>query len=430
VRLRRSVLWVGTAALLAVTFVVVWQRSAAEACGGVERVEDPRNPLMSPALMQQRPDPRRDRLVAAVQKWRPPFGEVLGGVDYYYDQWLRLYGVEGGALAWTKRNAPVTMLAADDLAPVWALRPESNRVAWDASADRFLLASLSDSAPTSLYVADLATGERRWCARLGTTHSEGDPFTTAVQPGGSVLVASGSGSGVGVVRLGPDGDEDWRSTVAGADRADFLGTFGDLVVVGGREEAHLTDGQYPVPSGPALTALDDSGKTVWSHHPGNGTVHVVGVHGGLLVLLEHDGEGARLVALDAEGNQAWTATPPPTALQSTLRGGVVLLKSRDALLGLSADNGRRLWRQQIPPTFTPYGFTLGAMPSLDAGHLLLPTTEDLRILDVRSGRQRSFPMPVDGINTTFWPYQLVATDELIGVVTNTAAVVVKRGQRR
>lgn len=429
-RLRRSVLWVVMAALLAATFVVIWQRSAAQACGGVERVEDPTNPLMSPALMQQRPDERRDRLVAAVEKMGPPFGQVLAGVGYYYDQWLRLYGVEGGALAWTKRNAPVTMLAADDLEPLWALRPQTRRVAWDASADGFLLASLSKSAPTKLYAADLATGERRWCAQLRTSHKEGDPFSTALQADGSVLVASRAGSAIEVVRLDRDGDEDWRTTVAGADRADFLGTFGDVIVVGGREEAHLADGQFPTPSGPALTALDDSGNTVWSHHAGGVTVHVVGVHGDLLVLLEHDGEGARLVALDAEGNQAWTAAPPPSAMQATLRGGVVLLKSRDALLGLSADDGRRLWRQPVPQTFTPYGFTLAAMPSLDAGHLLLPTTEDLRVLDVRSGRQRTFPMPVDGINTTFWPYQLVATDELIGVVTNTGAVVVKRGQRR
>ena len=36
------------------------------------------------------------------------------------------------------------------------------------------------------------------------------------------------------------------------------------------------------------------------------------------------------------------------------------------------------------------------------------------------------PLPKDGINTTYWPYQLAVSAGLIAVATNTGAVVVRR----
>jgi hypothetical protein len=56
----------------------------------------------------------------------------------------------------------------------------------------------------------------------------------------------------------------------------------------------------------------------------------------------------------------------------------------------------------------------------------MPTTTDLVVLDVRNGSQEEYPLPVDGINTTYWPYQLAVTGDAIGVVTNTGAVVARR----
>ena len=77
-------------------------------------------------------------------------------------------------------------------------------------------------------------------------------------------------------------------------------------------------------------------------------------------------------------------------------------------------------------TYFPYGFTLAQMPSLDAEHVLMPTTGGLVVLDVRDGSQEGHPLPVDGISTTYWPYQLAVTSDAIAVVTNTGAVVARR----
>lgn len=432
-RHRRTALVALVGLLLAGTLALTWHRIEQRSCGaGVTSVADPVDPLMSAALMRKRPDEHRDTLAAAVARMGPPFGEVLAGVDYYYEQWLHLYGAPGedggGVLAWTKRNAPVTMLAADTLEPVWALRPDSRRVAWDVSADSFLLLRLSADRPTEVIEHDLATGERRWCARLETSNRDGDPITTTFLADDSVVIAAQDGSGrTSLVRLSTDGDEQWQRSSRAVDRADFVGALGDLVVVGGREEFHLADGRYPTPEGADITAFSArTGKPVWQHSTDGGSVHVVGVSDRLVVLLERRADGVRLAALDEKGHEAWSVALPPSALQATLRSGTVVVKSQEAITAHAASDGHRLWKFRIPTTFTPYGFTLAMMPSLDADHLLLPTTRDLRVLGLRTGRQRRLPMPTDGINTTYWPYQLLATDRLVGVVTNTGAIVARR----
>lgn len=399
-------------------------------CGTlVSQVADPGDPLMTPALMDQRPEPHRDALRAAVAGWGAPFGPVLAGVDYNYDQWLHLYAVTGGTLAFTKRNAPVTFLSDEDAAPVWALRPSTKQIAWDASDDTFVMLTLPAKKPIEVQAFDLASGAPRWCFRMKSFYEDGDPLTTDFLDDGSVLVAAKSGSSAEVVRLSGDhGKVLWRTLLPSVDRADFVGRFGSQVVVGGREDHHLASGQFPAPGGPSLTGVEaDTGTFRWRYTP-RGTAHVLGVDGAHLLLLEHDST-TRLVALKSNGRVAWTHRVPAGALQSTLRGGVVVLKAANAYLGYQAASGKPLWRLPIPQktTFTPYGFTLGEMPSLDSTHLLLPTTTELWVLDVLSGQpSQRFPMPTDGINTTYWPYQLLATPRVLGVVTNTGAVLARR----
>jgi hypothetical protein len=81
------------------------------------------------------------------------------------------------------------------------------------------------------------------------------------------------------------------------------------------------------------------------------------------------------------------------------------------------------------PQFLPYGFSLASVPLLDADHALIGTTTALRVLDLRTGSTAEHaPLPTDGINTTYWPYQVVVTDRLVGVATNTGAVVLRRRQ--
>ena len=78
------------------------------------------------------------------------------------------------------------------------------------------------------------------------------------------------------------------------------------------------------------------------------------------------------------------------------------------------------------PQFLPYGFELDSVPLLDADHVLIGGTTALHTLDLRTGAMTSAALPTDGINTTYWPYQLAVTDRLIAVATNTGAVVVRR----
>lgn len=408
-------------------------RIRAEQCGGgIERIADPVNPLMDPALMKARPEERRDRLVESVRQMPAPFGRTLAGVDYNYEQWLRLYGVQGGVLAWTKRNAPVTMLSASSMEPTWALRPATKRVAWDASGDTFLLLGLSRTSPTEVSNVALGTGRQRWCSRLATTNEDGAPIATAVLPDGSVVVAAQRDETIEVERLAADdGERLWRVRSGAADRADHLGLLTeDLLVVGGREAFRLGDPRTPLTRGAAIAVLRlDDGKVHWTYSPPDrASVHVVGADAGRLVVLERDGQRTRLFALDDQGREQWSVASPEGSVEAIVRGGAVVVESRSSFHGLSVETGRRLWKWKIPKerTFIPYGFTLAQMPSVDAGHLLMPTTTDLRILDVTTGSQRIFPLPTDGINTTYWPYQLVATDQVLGVVTNTGAVVVER----
>jgi hypothetical protein len=86
------------------------------------------------------------------------------------------------------------------------------------------------------------------------------------------------------------------------------------------------------------------------------------------------------------------------------------------------------WRLPYPdrPRFFPYGFDLDAAPMLDGHHLLLGTTTAVRALDLDTGALRTYPLPTDGISTTYWPYQLAVAGRLVVVVTNTGAVALRR----
>ena len=78
------------------------------------------------------------------------------------------------------------------------------------------------------------------------------------------------------------------------------------------------------------------------------------------------------------------------------------------------------------PQFLPYGFELDSVPLLDDDHVLLGTTTALRTLDLSTGAMTSAALPTDGINTTYWPYQVAVSPGLIAVATNTGAAVVRR----
>jgi outer membrane protein assembly factor BamB len=416
--------------LIVVGVVVVVVRATVPACHD-ELVDQPRSPLLDSARMDAQPDERLDRLAAAVDDLDAPFGDVLAGVGYDYDQWLHLYGIEGGVLAFTKNNAPVTLLDPDTLAVRWSLRPDSKRIAWDASGGRFLLLDLSAKDATRVSSYDVDDGDRVWCAEVGQEHADGDPVSTTFLDGGDVVTALPDGDEVVLTRLsGASGKAVWDRGYTTVGRADFVGQLGDLVVAGGTEEFRLADQAAGTKGGPAIAAVSASdGNPAWTWEADQGSqVHVVGVADDRVVAVERGSDGVRLFALSDDGSQLWSTDPEDAAYEATLRDGVVVMKSAGALYGYDAETGDQLWKEPVPTdrTYFPYGFTLGQMPSLDDEHVLVPTTTELVVLDVRDGSKEGYPLPVDGISTTYWPYQLLVTPDVLGVITNTGAVVARR----
>lgn len=392
-----------------------------------------RSPLLDKAGMADQPDARLDELTAAVDSMGPPLGSVRAGVGFDYGQWLHLYGVSGGVLAWTKNNAPVTYLDETSLAARWSLRPATRRTAWDASVDRFLLLGLAADHGTRVGSFDLATGESRWCTELGARQRAGEPVATAFLPGGDVLVALPGHHGLEMTRLtARHGRQVWERTMSGVDRADYLAPLdSDLVLAGGTEEFRLADVDSTGHGGSVISAFSArNGSTVWSWGAGADTIaHVIGVAGEQVLVELRTATGLQLVSLaTSDGSVSWQRPLPEAAYSSTLRGGTVLVKSNAQVVAFDATDGKQRWSFVIPTdrTFFPYGFTLGLMPSLDETHVLVPTTTALEVLDVTTGKHTDHPLPVDGLSTTYWPYQLLSTDKLIGVVTNTGGVLADR----
>ena len=428
--------------LVVVGVVVVVVRTKVGPCRD-DLVDSPRGPLLSRTQMKAQPDARLDTLAEAVSSMGPPFTDVAAGVGYDYDQWLHLHGIEAGVLAFTKNNAPVTLLDPSTLKPRWSLQPDSNRIAWDASGDRFVLLDLSAKDATRVSAYDTGDGRRVWCAQVDQKNRSSEPVSTAFLDDGDVLTAlpdggssSGSGGGsvgkVAVTRLsGRTGARVWSRSLATAARADYLGPLtDDLVLVGGTEEFRLAEQAPDGKGGAAITAVEAAdGKPAWtwSAEPG-ALVHVVGADSGRVVAVTRGAGGVRLLALSSGGKELWSTVPEDAAYEATLRDGVVVMKSASALYGYDAATGERLWKRTVPTdrTYFPYGFTLGQMPSLDDAHVLVPTTASLVALAVHDGSQVSYALPVDGISTTYWPYQLLATPDLLGVVTNTGAVIARR----
>ncbi len=138
---------------------------------------------------------------------------------------------------------------------------------------------------------------------------------------------------------------------------------------------------------------------------------------------------ARLTAIDRDGKDVWSVVPSPgKAFDAALRTGRVLVRAGEQWSAYDLADGHRLWRRSVParPQFLPYGFELDSVPLLDEDHVLIGGTTALHTLDLGTGAMTSAALPTDGINTTYWPYQLAVTDRLIAIATNTGAVVVRR----
>ena len=428
--------------LLVAAGAVAWARSR-DTCGDAVTslpAAKSSSPFLGAKDRAQQPDENRDTLVDTLSRDPAPIGAVVGAVGYHYEQWAQVSAYAQGIGVRTRDNPDFTMLDDQTLRPRWSVEVHTKRSAYDASAQRYLVATMPATSAPDLVALDAEDGHKRWCAHLGggVVHAD-DPFSTQVLGDQGVAVLGPAGGGKErVVRLsGRDGSQVWQRKVD-ADGGDFLGDLGDgTLLAGGRAQFELFD---PVTmagrkEGPSLVLLDaEDGSTVWTERaPAGSDVHVVGTDPdtGIAVVQEWDGGArtARLTAIDRDGHEVWSVVPAPgKAFDAALRTGRVLVRAGERWSAYDLRNGHRLWSRTVPakPQFLPYGFELDSVPQLDADHVLIGGTTALHTLDLSTGAMTSAALPTDGINTTYWPYQLAVSDRLIAVATNTAAVVVRR----
>jgi outer membrane protein assembly factor BamB len=398
------------------------------------------SPFLDARDRAEQPDEDRDTLVRALGQAPAPFGEVVGAVGYHYEQWAQVSAYDQGIGVRTRGNPDFTMLDDETLRPLWSVEVRTGRSAYDASDRRYLLATLPARTAPAMVALDADTGRREWCTRLeGAAVRGDDPFATHILDDEDVAVLGpGPGEKERLVRLsGRDGSVVWERTLD-VDAGDFLGDVGDgTLVAGGLPQFELFDAEALAdrPAGPTLVLLSASdGKTIWTRRaPAGSDVHVVGTDpdSGTFVVQEWNSRSgsARLIAIDREGGQKWFAVPAHGGVfDAALRSGSILVRAGSRWSAYDIEGGRRLWTRMLPdrPQFLPYGFELDSIPMLDADRALVAGTTALHVLDLRTGRMTSAPLPTDGINTTYWPYQVAVSSGLVAVATNTGAVVVRR----
>jgi len=399
-----------------------------------------RSPFLDAEERVEQPDEDRDRLVATLEADPAPIGEVMGAVGYHYEQWAQVSAYDQGIGVRTRDNPDFTMLDDADLEPLWSVQVETPRSAYDASAERYLVGALPAKEAPTLVALDASTGKRQWCGILETAPvGGGDPFATAMLEGEDVMVlVDGPDGEEHLVRLdGDDGSVRWQQT-ADVGGGDFLGELGEgTVLAGGQDRFRLLDAASLAkrPEGPSLALVSAAdGSAVWRRESPAGTdVHVVGTDAGagVAVLLEADGRTgkSRLVGIDEDGDEEWSVVPATgSAYDTALRAGRLLVRAGDRWSAHDVESGELLWRRSVPerPQFLPYGFELEGAPLLDEGHVLVGGTTALHTLALDDGTFTSAPLPTDGINTTFWPYQVAVSPGSIAVATNTGAAVVRR----
>lgn len=430
------------AVVLAAGGAVTYQRVRSTCGDAVQSRSAARSssPFLDAGGRAQQPDHDRDALVRTLSGDPAPVGEVLGAAGYHYEQWAQISAYAQGIGVRTRDNPDFTMLSDATLRPLWSVQVHTERSAYDASDRRYLVATMPRGAAPDLVALDASTGRRVWCTSVGTrTVAQGAPFATAVLATDDVVALSpGGGHRMRVGRYaGQDGTQVWERTLD-ADSGDFLGPLDDhLLLTGGREQFRLFDpgSMARRPAGVALAAIAArDGHTVWtSKAPAGSDLHVLGTDpgSGTAVVAEWSTRtrAARITALDSAGHRRWSVLPARGAVfDATLRSGRILVRVGSRWSAYDISDGRRLWSKVFPdrPQFLPYGFELDSIPLLDAQHALIGGTTALHTLDLDTGTITSAALPTNGINTTYWPYQLAVSSRLIAVATNTGAVVVRR----
>jgi hypothetical protein len=374
-------------------------------------------------------DPRVTNLAESLQT----IGHPIAGVGYDYDRWLNLAALEHDLVVWTKHNPTWTLLDGQTLKPRWGARAPAAGMTWTASSNRFF--SIGVGKQVRVDALGIASGDSAWCTTLPGAAAPAD-ISTAVTSDDGVLVATPTGAGATLSRLaGKNGRISWQAAMS--EQPDSIVIINDEVaVVGGLAYgAAFNPEQLGTTTRPTLQGInvaDGSREWTWTSKDA-GALRVLGPDGDAVLVAVVSSERIRISRVDQLGRSHELFDLPARDLQATIRDGVLVTRESQQLVGRTAATGEVLWKSRIPtkPQFFPYGYDLASAPALGSSELLLGTTDALVTLQVHTGERESWALPTDGINTTYWPYQLAVTGDghLTGVVTNSGAVITE-GQPR
>ena len=150
-------------------------------------------PFLDADERAEQPDPHRDALVGALAAAAPPYGEVVGAVGYHYEQWAQVASFAQGIGVRTRDNPDFTMLDDTTLEPRWSVAVETKRSAYDASAERYAVATMPTTAAPETVMLDADNGERVWCHTVGESAVGGDDTVATQFLANESLVVSGRG---------------------------------------------------------------------------------------------------------------------------------------------------------------------------------------------------------------------------------------------
>nr|WP_253945720.1 PQQ-binding-like beta-propeller repeat protein [Nocardioides sp. zg-DK7169] len=276
--------------------------------------------------------------------------------------------------------------------------------------DLFLTLGIPEDRAPQLAAYDVASGDRVACTEIGEdTEARFDPplGSTAV-PGGDVVVARAGPEGqnqLAISRLDPrSGEQRWSRVVEHRGPRAVLDDAGPVVVAsafGASDRPWTTAVPSPLVQG--LTALDaESGEPAWTWPTAvpdgrSVQVKVVGtdaeagrVHAMVRTWAGQSASSLRIrvVAIDADGSEAWSRSLPGGHCDAALWGELVVTAcGTPALTGLDAATGAPRWTTRRVLAH-PHTLDVSGRPAVDLGDgtRLQPAADDLYRIDTTTGR--------------------------------------------
>lgn len=323
-------------------------------------------------------------------------GALAGGQNQgAFDGYIMRYR-SNGAVAWVQRLATmsadiVACLAVDDAENVYVAGYTYGAFPGQASAGK-----------ADAYVAKLGPdGTLAWLRQFGTAEidqlnaiavgTDGSIYAAGLTEGAFPTQTSAGGSDVFVVKLRPDGSQEWlrqfgtdqkeRTDAVPEDRsvALTLDSAGDLYIVGSTQGTFA--GETSAGLGDAfITRMDASGKQAWLHQFGSVS------HDALLAVTPNPAGGVYAVG--------WAKGPV---------GNQIQLGGQDALLVAYRPDGTRLFVRQLGTT---YADALEALTVYDGKLYVIGSTRGAFAGQSQAGVQDVFMMQLASDGTTLWLRQL------------------------